>query len=91
MAVFELNPGAGNRDYWQAGLALTRDLGHGVAVGGEITHQGPDANDAEPSTALGLGSIIHLGGPYSLLMSAGPSFTRSHSGFHAYAALGLNF
>lgn len=88
---FELNPGSGNRNYWQAGLALTRDFGHGVSVGGEITRQGPDADDAEPSMALGLGSIIHLRGPYSLLVSAGPSFTRSQSGFHAYTALGLNF
>lgn len=88
---FELNPGAGNRNFWQAGVAITRDIGHGVALGGEVTHQGPDADDAEVSTSLGLGSIIHLRGPYSLLVSAGPSFTPSHSGLHVYTALGLNF
>ncbi len=88
---YEINPGAGNRNFWQAGLVVTRDLGHCIAVGGEITHQGPDADDAEPRTALGIGSIIHIRGPYSLLISAGPSFTRSQSGLHAYTALGINF
>jgi hypothetical protein len=88
---YEINPGAGNRNFWQTGLVVTRDLGHGVAVGGEITHQGPDADQSEPRTALGLGSIIHIRGPYSLLVSAGPSFARSQSGFHAYTALGINF
>lgn len=88
---YEINPGKGNRDFWQAGVAVTRDMGHGVSLGGEVTRQGRDADDAEATTSFGLGSIIHLHGPYSLLLSGGPSFTRSTSGGHAYAALGLNF
>jgi hypothetical protein len=88
---YELNPGEGNRNFWQAGVAVTRDIGRGVSLGGEIMRQGPDADDAETVTSLGLGSIVHIHGPYSLLLSAGPSFTRSVSGFHAYSALGLSF
>ena len=88
---YELNPGEGNRNFWQGGVAVTRDIGKGVSLGGEITREGPDADDAGTVTSLGLGSIVHIHGPYSLLLSAGPSFTRSTSGFHAYSALGLNF
>ena len=88
---YEINPGAGQRNFWQAGLAVTRDMGRGVSLGGEITHQGRDADDAEAETALGLGSIIHLRGPFSLLVSGGPTFTRSTSGFRAYSALGIAF
>lgn len=86
---YEINPGEGQRDFWQAGMAVTHDLGRGVTVGAELTHQGPDADDAEPSTLVGIGSIVHIRGPYSLLLSAGPTFTRSQSGFHAYSALGI--
>ena len=88
---YEINPGEGNRNFWQGGIAITRDLGHGVTLGGEIKRQGRDADDAEAVTSLGLGSIIHIHGPYSLLVSAGPRFTRSTSGFHAFSALGINF
>lgn len=88
---YEINPGPGNRDFWSAGLAVTRELKHGVSIGAEIMHQGPDAIDAAASTSLGLGSIVKLGGPYALLVSAGPTFARGKDGLHAYAALDLNF
>lgn len=88
---YELNPGEGNRNFWQAGIAVTRDVARGVSLGAELTRQGPEADDAQTVTSLGLGSIIHIRGPYSLLLSAGPNFTRSTSGFHIYSALGIGF
>ncbi|MEO7786483.1 MAG: hypothetical protein ABIR77_01475, partial [Sphingomicrobium sp.] len=69
---YELNPGEGNRNFWQAGITVTRDVGRGISLGGEITRQGPDADDTETVTSLGIGSIVHIRGPYSLLLSAGP-------------------
>lgn len=85
-----LNPGAGNRDYWQFGLALTRDVSPRLSLGGEITHETADAIGAGGTTALGAGAIYRLGGPFSLLASGGPSFGRD-DGVHAYLALGVAF
>jgi hypothetical protein len=89
---YAINPGAGNRNYWQAAGAVTRELSSRLSVGGEVTHRGPDSVGARPTTTLGLGAIYRLKGPLSLLTSAGPSFA-GHRGdrYHVYVALGLTY
>lgn len=87
---YSINLGTGNRNSWQEGLVVSRELRSGFSLGAEIEHEGADASDGEATTSLGLGSIIHLRGPYSLLLSGGPSFSRGGDGYHAYLALGLN-
>lgn len=86
-----INPGAGNRDFWQAAVALTHDLSEQVSVGAEITRQGPDTVGGTAQTRAGVGSIIHLAGPASLLLSGGPTWADHRTSYHFYAALGLNF
>lgn len=86
-----INPGVGRRNYWQAAIALTHNLSKGVSVGAEVARQGADAVDGTAQTRAGLGSIIHLSGPASLLVSAGPTWTNHHTGYHLYAAVGFNF
>lgn len=89
---YAINPGAGNRDYWQVAGAVTRELSSRLSLGVEATHRGPDAFGARPTTTLGVGGIWRIKGPLSLLASAGPSFAgRSGDKYHAYVALGLNF
>ena len=90
---FHLRPGAGNRDSVIEALAVTRTFSERLTIGGEIAHEGADAVDGEGTATLGLGAVVGLGGPFSLLLSGGPQRTdRSHQiGLHAYAALGLNF
>lgn len=88
---YEINPGAGNRDFWQAGLAVTRTINERWSVGGEVTRQGPENVGAPSTTSLGVGSIVKLGGPVSLLVSGGPSFARRKTSYHLYAALGFGF
>ena len=88
---YEFNPGPGNRNFWQAGFAVTRAVGKRLSLGAEIVHQSPDSDAAAASTALGLGAIRKLGGPFALLFSAGPTFTAGRSGSHAYLALGMAF
>ena len=89
---YAINPGTGNRNYWQCGAALTHDVTARLQLGAEATHHGPDASGVRPTTTLGVGLIYHLKAPFSLLASAGPSFA-GHDGdkYHAYLALGLNF
>ena len=88
---FELNPGQGNRDFWQAGAAVTHDVGKHVSLGAEITRQGPDVIGGTTQTRAGVGGIVKLGGPSSLLFSAGPTWADRRTGYHVYTALGLDF
>jgi hypothetical protein len=88
---FTINPGATNRDFWQAGIAATHDLTKKLSVGAEITRQGPDTQDGTAQTRLGVGSIIQLSEHYALLFSGGPTWADHRTSYRFYAALGLNF
>ena len=90
---YTINPGPGNRDFWVAGLAVTRPLTHRLTLGAELFREGADEVGGRATARLGFGGIYSLGGPYSLLASAGPEFEdgRRAAGVHAYVALGLNF
>lgn len=88
---FTINPGAGNRDFWQAGIAATHDLTKKVSIGAEITRQGADTKDGTAQTRLGIGSIIQLSDHYALLFSGGPTWADHRTSYRFYAALGLNF
>ncbi|MEO7177959.1 MAG: transporter [Allosphingosinicella sp.] len=90
---YTINPGAGNRNYWQTGLTVTRAIGDRLSLGVELTHESADAIDGHSATRLGFGGIRSLGGPFSLLVSAGPTFEHRTKPvqFHAYAALRLSF
>ncbi len=88
---YMVNPGSGNRDFWQAAVALTHDLTKQVSVGAEITRQGADTIGGTAQTRAGIGSIVKLGGHYALLLSGGPTWSEHRTGYHAYAALGINF
>jgi hypothetical protein len=88
---YEFNPGPGNRDFWQAGAAVTHDFGKGVNGGLEIEREGPDSIGATAKTQIGAGTIVHLSGPASFLASGGPTWSGHRTGYHFYAALGFNF
>jgi hypothetical protein len=88
---YAVNPGRGNRDFWEAGIAVTHDFGRGASGGVELFHRGPDMIGGSAETDLGVGTILHVSGPASVLLSGGPSWTEHRTGYHAYAALGLNF
>ena len=89
---YTLNPGRGNRNFWQSGLALTREVAPGLSLGAEIAHQSPDEKGGRSTTALGAGGGVHVAGPFSLLFSGGPLFEhRGGTGFNLYVALGVNF
>lgn len=89
---YAINPGAGNRDYWTGGVAVTRQFGDRLLVGLEADRQGADNLAGSASTSLGIGAIYDLPGPLRLLASGGPTFDdEGRKGFHAFAALGLDF
>jgi len=89
---YAINPGSGNRDYWTGGVAVTREVAKRLLLGTEIDRQGPDTVGGRASTSAGVGAIVDLDGPLRLLASGGPTWTDGGGGgFHAFAALGLDF
>lgn len=89
---YAINPGAGNRDYWTGGIAVTRQVSNDLLLGVEAQRQGSDTVDGRASTSLGLGAIYQLSAPFRLLASGGPTFIDGGgSGCHAFVALGLSF
>jgi len=89
---YAINPGAGNRNYGTAGVALTRRFGERLLLGIEADRQGPDVVGGRASTSLGAGMIYDLPGPFRLLASGGPTFEDGGAhGFHSFVALGLDF
>ena len=88
---FEINPGRGNRNFWQAGVAVTQDVSKSVSVGGEVAWQQRDASDATSEASAGLGAIVKLSEHYALLFSGGPAWADHRTGYHFYGSLGLFF
>ena len=88
---YEVNPGHGNRNFWQAGIAATQDVSDNLSLGAEMIRQGPDETGGTAQTRAGIGSIVKLSDHYALLFSAGPTWAEHRTAWHAYAALGLNF
>jgi hypothetical protein len=88
---YEINPGKGNRDFWQAGLAVTHDMSGTLSLGGEVSWQSADAEGGSNTTGIDAGAIQKLPGPFALLLAGGPTFSNGKTGYHGYAALGLSF
>ena len=88
---YEINPGADNQDFWQAGMAVTHDVSEKTSIGAEIAWQSADTRSGNSTVGVDAGLISKLGGPCSLLLSGGPNFSDGKMGYRGYAALGLNF
>jgi hypothetical protein len=88
---YEVNPGTGNRNFWQAAVAVTQDVGKNLNVGAEVTRQGPDTTDGTAQTRAGIGAILQLSKHEALLFSGGPTWADHRTGYHFYGALGLFF
>ena len=89
---YTINPGAGNRDYWTGGVALTRRFGERLLIGVEAERQGADSAGGRAATSLGVGAIYDFPGPLRLLASGGPTLEDGGGrGFHGFVAVGLDF
>lgn len=88
---YEINRGSGNRNFWQAGIALTHDFSDRLQLGTEVSWQSADMAGGKRTTGVNVGLIRKLGGPFSLLVAAGPGFSGGKTSYHGYGALGLNF
>ena len=92
-AGYALNPGAGTRNYWTGGVAVSRRISDRFLLGIEVDRQGADTTGGHSSTSLGLGMILQIKAPFRLLASGGPTIEDStrNTGYHAFLALGINY
>ena len=90
---YAINPGPGNRNSWTGGLALANQVSERLLIGVKADRSGADTVGGKGSTSLGVGAILKLKPPFRLLASAGPTWEdhRASAGFHAFAALGVDF
>jgi hypothetical protein len=88
---YTINPGAGNRDFWQAAVAVTHDLNETISLGAEVTRQGAETVGSKAQTSAGVGTIIQLSTHHALLFSGGPTWADHQVSYHFYGALGLSF
>jgi hypothetical protein len=86
---YQINPGEGNRDFWLAGLAVTRAIGDWLTAGVEIYHRSPDAEDGKPFSGANLGATWNVSGHWTVLGSLGPGLqnAREEGQYSFYLAL----
>jgi Putative MetA-pathway of phenol degradation len=85
---YDINPGAGNRDWTFFGLVLQRQITDRVLIGGEIYHRTATIIGERADTAFNLGTVIDFSHHHHLLFSAGRSIV-GPTEFQVYVAYQL--
>lgn len=90
---YDINPGAGQRDFWLTGIGLQRQVSTRFAIGGEIYRQTADADDARRFTGVNLGALYKMSEHWSLIGSAGPGIenARTQGRYAFYVALKADY
>lgn len=89
---YAINPGAGNRNYWTGGLAVSNKVSEKLLIGVEADRQGANTVGGKGATSLGLGAILQIKEPFRLFASGGPTFEDGggKAGFHFFVAVGID-
>ena len=66
-----INPGTDNKDYWQLGWLVQRDVTRALTLGGEVFYFGRQTADGRDETCYNIGGIINLSEEQHILFSAG--------------------
>jgi hypothetical protein len=69
---YDINPGSGNRDYWEGGLGVTREIGDRLSLGIEMYSRTREADDGKSFTGINVGVTYKLVEHLSLAASFGP-------------------
>lgn len=66
-----INPGAGNRNFWQAGWLLQREIVKSLTLGAEIFYFSKDTQEGGEVVGYNIGGIWDLSEQHHILFSAG--------------------
>ena len=82
---YDINPGAGMRNFGLTGLAVTRRIGERLNLGMELYHQTPAGVGEAAVTNLGFGAIYQVTEHWAVMGSGGPGLEApSRSGSAAF-------
>jgi hypothetical protein len=86
---YDFNPGPGQRNFWTAGVGLSRQIGERWSLGGEVYYQGANSSDARAFTGVDVGATYKISTHWTLMGSVGPGFQdgRDQGQYAFYAAL----
>jgi len=86
------NPGTDNRNYWQTGAVVMRELSKTIAVGAEVFNFTAKMRGTESETGFNIGTVINLTEDHHILFSAGRDFHGTNMNtFNAYVAYQFTF
>jgi hypothetical protein len=66
-----VNPGEGNRDWWQFGWLVQREINKILTLGAEIYYKTANKEDGDASKGYNIGAIINLTDNHHILISGG--------------------
>jgi hypothetical protein len=78
-----INPGAGNKNFWQLGWQGQREITKALTLGAEVFHFSKETDDGRDRTGYNIGGIINLSEEHHILFSAGSDFAGDNR-FSAY-------
>ena len=78
-----INPGTDNKNYWQLGWLVQRDITKALTLGAEVFYFGKQTTDGRDQTGYNIGGIINLSKAHHILFSAGSDIAGDTS-FSAY-------
>jgi hypothetical protein len=91
-AGYQINPGPEQDNFWQGGMAISRNIGQRLSLGAEVFAQSREADDAPAYTALNVAATYKLVEHWSLLASAGPTWSPGNAdGYVFYLALKADY
>jgi hypothetical protein len=85
-----INPGAGNKNYWQFGGVIQREIAKAFTVGAELFHFTKKEEEGSSRTGFNVGAIVNLTEDYHILLSAGRDIEGDNR-FSSYAAFQWTF
>jgi len=90
---YDINPGAGQRNFWLTGIGLQRAVSDRFAIGAEIYRQTADADDARRFTGINFGALYKMSEHWSVIGSAGPGIehARTEGRYVFYFALKADY
>lgn len=82
---YNVNPGAGNKNWWLAGWLIQRDLSKSLTIGAEAVYTTADTAGGSDALGYRVGAIVNFDDVHHILFSAGRAGGPNlYSGYLAY-------
>jgi hypothetical protein len=86
------NPGPDNKNFWQTGLVVMRELSKTISVGAEVFNFTARAQGEKSETGFNVGTVINVTEDHHILFSAGRDFTGTNKNtLNMYVAYQFTF